>query len=453
MTPVLVRRLIYPAHEWLRRRSTFADLRRLERSQWLPPEALRRLQGAKLQDLLSHARACCPYYREVFDRAGLDPTTDDPWDALQRLPLLDKGTIREHLNEMTWPSAPGGVHESVTGGSTGEPLRFRFDRRRQALDKAARMRSHRWFNVEVGDRELYLWGSPLEAAAQDRLKSWRDRLTNELLLSAFDLSPERMDEYLEIISRFDPACIFGYPSSLLLLCQHGRRRGRVVRPASLRMVSATGELLDQGQRREIAGYFAVPVADGYGSREAGYIAHECPRGYMHVTDESVVVEFIDDAGRPVADGRCGEIVVTQLDAYAMPLIRYRTGDMGRRVVGRCPCGRGLSLMEVVGGRRTDHLVATDGRMMHGLSMIYILREMEGVKRFQIRQGAGGNVEVRVIPQGTFTDADRCHIVEQVQARLGQDVEVAVKLADSIEAGPSGKFRYVTSEAARHGVAV
>ncbi|HUU83602.1 MAG TPA: phenylacetate--CoA ligase family protein [Phycisphaerae bacterium] len=446
MSPWLVRHLVYPLHERLCNRRTFACLRELERTQWWSPQRLRALQAAKLGRLLAHAEQRCPYYCELFARLGLDVTAMDPFDVLARLPLLDKDTIRAHREELTWREVPGGLRQSTTGGSTGAPLIFYLDRRRQEYDKAARMRTHRWYGADVGDREVYLWGSPLEIGSQDRLKSARDRLTNELLLSAFELTPRRMTAYLDRIARYDPRCIFGYPSSLSLLCEHGRSVGRVVRPPSLAAVFVTGELLDDGQRRVIEEYFAVPVADGYGSREAGFLAHSCPHGRMHVTDENVVLEIVSDDGRPVTTGDRGEIVVTHLDAYAMPLIRYRTGDVGRRVQGKCACGRGLSCMEVVGGRRTDHLVATDGTVMHGLSLIYVLREIDAVRQFRVRQQADGSVEVCVVPAGVLDDEDRRRIEVGVRDRLGWDTRVHLRIVDRIEPAASGKFRCVTSDA-------
>lgn len=447
MNPWLVRRLAYPLHERLCNRRTFANLRELERSQWWSPQRLRSLQQAKLGRLLAHAAARCPYYRALFERAGVDWNTGDPLQSLYRLPLLDKDTIRARREEMTWREVPGGLQESTTGGSTGAPLIFYFDRRRQGYDKAARMRTHRWYGVEVGQREVYLWGSPLEIRAQDRFKSVRDGLTNELLLSAFELTPQRMTAYLDRIARHDPRCIFGYPSSLVLLCKHGRSVGRQVRPPSLAAVFVTGELLDEGQRRVIEEYFAVPVADGYGSREAGFLAHSCPQGGMHVTDENVVLEIVNTEGEPLPTGECGEIVVTHLDAYAMPLIRYRTGDVGRRVGGGCSCGRGLSCMEVVGGRRTDHLVATDGTVMHALSLIYVLREIDSVREFQIHQQVDGAVEVQIVPAGALEQEDRRRIEVGIRDRLGWDAQVRLRIVDRIERTASGKFRCVTSEAA------
>jgi len=312
------------------------------------------------------------------------------------------------------------------------------------------MRTHRWFGVDVGDREVYLWGSPHEINTQHRLKEWRDRLTNELLLSAFALTPGRMDEYLARIARFEPRCLFGYPSSLALLCEHGLACGRIERPASLRAVFVTGELLDEGQRRVISDCFRVPVADGYGSREAGFLAHECPHGAMHVTDENVILEVVDESGHPVEAGACGEIVVTHLDAYAMPLIRYRTGDAGRRIAEPCACGRGLSRMEVVGGRKTDHLVARDGTVMHGLSVIYVLRETPGVRQFQVRQDAGGAVTIRIVPDDEL-DADGLRRIERgVRDVLGWDAELSIEPVERLEVSASGKFRCVVSEAVEAG---
>jgi len=450
MNPALVRRAIYPLHELLRGRRTFANLAELERMQWWSPAALRMLQTDKLRRLLTHAAANCVYYRELFQQVGFDPDREGaaPLEALTRLPLLDKSTIRSRRDDLTWPDAPGGVHTSVTGGSTGEPLRFRFDRRRQGYDKAARMRTHRWFGAEVGEGEVYLWGSPLEAGTQDRVKRVRDRMTNELLLSAFDLTPETMKTYLGQIARFNPRSLFGYPSSLMRLAQFGRSIGRMVRPPALRVVFVTGELLDEGQRRAIEDYFAVPVANGYGSREAGFIAHQCPQGRMHVMDENVVVEVLDDQATPVPVGDTGEVVVTHLDAWAMPLIRYRTGDVGRRVDGPCTCGRGLSCMEIVGGRRTDHLVATDGTVMHGLSLIYVLREMDSVARFQVVQDAAGAVEVYVVPADGFDNEDEARIERGARDLLGWDVGVRVRIVQRIATTASGKHRCVISRAAR-----
>ena len=446
MNPFVVRYLFSPLHERLMGRRTFAYWRELNRLQWRSPDELRALQADKLRHLFCLAARHCDYYRELFASCGADPAHDDPFAVLSGLPLLDKATIRAHRERLTNRRVPGGVYTSNTGGSTGEPLIFHYGRRRIAYDKAARMHTHQWFDVLPGDREVYLWGSPVEIHRQEHLRRWRDRLTNELLLSAFNLSPSVMQDYLARLARFNPAALFGYPSSVTLLCEYGRSISRIVRPPNLRVVFVSGEVLDRHQRETIADYFQVPVANGYGSREAGFLSHECPAGRMHIMAENVVMEVVDPDGSPALLGEPGEIVVTHLDAHAMPIIRYRTEDMGRLLPGVCPCGRGLPLMDVVAGRRTDHLVAADGTLKHALSLIYVLRDLDSVERFHIRQGPRRDIDVHIVPEKCFTEPDRRRIESGLRRQLGEGIEVRVRLVDRIDTPASGKYRYVTSEA-------
>ncbi|MGB2985601.1 MAG: AMP-binding protein, partial [Phycisphaerae bacterium] len=328
----------------------------------------------------------------------------------------------------------------------GDPLIFYFDRRRQGYDQAARIRSRRWFGVDVGDRELYLWGSPIEVKHADGVKRLRDALFNHRLLNAFNMSPQRMDEYLKAWDRFRPTCLFGYPSSIALLVEHARSRGRKLGTRSLRAVFVTGEVCYPHQRETIASYFGVPVADGYGSREAGFIAHECPEGSMHLTAENVIVEIVDSDGNLVPGGQSGEIVVTHLDAYAMPFIRYRTGDVGRLKPGRCACGRGLSVMDVVQGRATDFLYLPDGNIRHALSIIYPLREMAGVRQFRVTQQEDYSVTVDVVADDNGERITREAVAQRIRSVVGDQVDLRVALVERIASTNSGKYRYVISHA-------
>jgi len=449
MIPSIVRYVVHPLHERLLSRRTFAYLKELEASQWASPDELRGLRDSKLRALLVHAQSRTAFYRRRFARAGVDPTRDEPWDALQRLPILSKPEIRESLDDMVWRDAPGGLFPYDTGGSSGDTLAFYFDRRRQGYDQAARIRSHRWFGVDAGDREAYLWGSPIETHRTNAVKCLRDALCNERLLSAFDMSPECMDGYLDDIERFRPACLFGYPSSLALLVDHARSRGRRMRLPQLRAVFVTGEVCYPHDREALESYFRVPVADGYGSREVGFIAHECPEGNSHVTAENVIVEIVED-GRTVPPGETGEVVVTNLDAYAMPFIRYRTGDVGRLKAGRCACGRGLPMMDVVLGRSTDFLYLPDGNIKHGLSIIYPLRALGGVRSFRVMQDENYAVTVEVVCDERAARITLRSICERLRPVLGDEVELCVKKVERIGTSGSGKYRYVTSRAAGAG---
>ncbi len=450
--------VIMPLHERLMCRPTMRMAAELERTQWSEPQELRVLQLRKLRALLEHAWQNCPFYRRRMEQAGLCPADVESLEQLRALGLLSRTDVAEHRDEMVWQQVPGGLIRSNTGGSTGQPLVFYVDRRRQAAFKAARIRTHRWFGVEPGDRELYLWGAPAELTRQDRVKTLRDWMSNELLLDAFRMSPERMDHYLEQIEAFGPACIFGYPSSLGLLCRHAARSGRHIRTPDLKVVFVTGELLYDHQRREIEDYFGVPAVNGYGSRDGGFVAHECPEGSMHTMDEYMIVELLDEADRPVQPGCVGQIVITDLEAYGMPLIRYRTGDLARRPLhdeGQwcCPCGRGLGTLEVTQGRQTDLLVMPDGTIKHALSLIYVLRDVEAVGQFKIVQQEDLSIDVSVVAAsgaegGTIGGHDRVRILQGLAAHLGGQVPCRVNQVPAIDPDRSGKHRYVVSHASQ-----
>jgi phenylacetate-CoA ligase len=445
--PGLVRHVLAPLHERLLGRRTFGCLHELEDSQWWTRQRLRAMQQRKLRRLLIESYASCLYYRRLFDDRGIDVRADDPFAALADLPLLGKTTIRAHLGEMTNHRVPGGPIRYNTGGSTGEPLVFFIDRRRIAYDKAARMLTHVWFGAEPGSREVYLWGAPRELRVQDRLRNLRDRATNELLLDAFNLTPARMADYLRRIREYQPVSLFGYPSSLAMLATYGEATGQPFRGSNLRAVFATGEWLAPHDRRTLQRYFRAPVANGYGSRDGGFIAHECSAGGMHVIEQNVLIEIVDDTGQPLPDGHTGEIVVTHLDAWATPLLRYRTGDLGRLDAERCRCGRTLRLMGVVAGRRTDHLVASDGTLQHALSAIYVIRKLATVRQFQVRQDGQRNVNVAIVPERGFTERDAGAIRTELHQRLGADLDIRIQLVKHIPTENSGKFRCVMSEAA------
>ena len=367
-------------------------------------------------------------------------------EILGSLPLLTKTEIRQSIEQMTWHDAPGGLTCQSTGGSTGDPLTFYVDRRRQGYDQAARLRSHRWFGVQVGERELYLWGSPIEWTQTDRLKRFRDRLFNHRLVNAFAMSPARMDQYLDQWDHFRPVSLYGYPSSIALLVEHARAKNRTLDTRHLNAVFVTGEVCYPHQRQDIGEFFGVPVANGYGSREAGFIAHECPEGNMHVCAENIIVEIIDTNGRCIPNGESGEIVVTHLDTYAMPMIRYRTGDLGRLRNGRCACGRGLPMMDVVSGRTTDFIVLPDGTVKHALSIIYPLREMPGVRQFRVVQGQDHTVSVQVVADDRRARITLEAVALRIRPVIGDEVGLSVELVDHIQCPASGKHRYVVSHA-------
>ena len=447
MWPRIARGLIYPLHEHAMRRPTFPYLQELEQSQWCSREEIEAIQLRKLAALLRTAEAHSPWHAARLREAGIDLAKADAQIALAdlaRLPTMSKQDVREHIERIVWREVPGGAYKYNPGGSSGQPLIFYYGRARQASDAAGRIRARRWWGVDVGEREVYLWGAPVELNKTDRIKTLRDRLLNQLVLNAFEMSPASMDEYIEAIHTYSPRCIYGYASSVALLAAHVRERGVRLHLPALRVVATTGEPLYPHQRSLIQEVFGVPVANEFGSRDIGFTAHEAPGGQMLLMSESILLEILDEAGRPVAPGEVGEAVMTGLCSEAQPFIRYRTGDWVRRSDAHCKDGRGLHVIGEVMGRTTDFIVRADGTIMHALAMIYVLRAVDGVAEFRFIQHAPRRVEIWVVANTRWQETARRVIVAGVQARLGDDVRVDIRLVEVIPSEKSGKHRYVVS---------
>jgi len=344
-------------------------------------------------------------------------------------------------------NAAGPLVRYSTGGSSGEPLVFYMGLGRINHDVAAKWRATRWWGVDIGDPEMVVWGSPIELGAQDRVRRWRDALLRTELLPAFEMSESKLDGFLDAIRRRRPRMLFGYPSALTLIARHAEKRGRRMDDLGIAVAFVTSERLYDDQRETIARVFGCRVANGYGGRDAGFIAHECPAGGMHVSSEDIIVELIGNDGRPVTAGSPGEIVVTHLGTRDFPFVRYRTGDIAVLDDRVCACGRGLQLLREIQGRATDFVVAADGTMMHGLALIYVVRDLPGVRSFKIVQETREHTQVQLVTDAGFDRRRASDIVDGFRRRLGSAVEVDVQFVDHIPPEKSGKFRYVVSRVA------
>jgi phenylacetate-CoA ligase len=267
------------------------------------------------------------------------------------------------------------------------------------------------------------------------------------LLPAFEMSPANLDRFVDTIRRVRPAMLFGYPSSLSLIAEHARNKGIAMDNLGIKVAFVTSEKLYDEQRRIIGETYGCPVANGYGARDAGFIAHECPSGGLHISAEDIIVETVRADGSLTAPGEAGEIVVTHMATAEFPFVRYRTGDVGVLSDAPCACGRGLPVLAEVQGRTTDFVVAQDGTIMHGLALIYTVRDLPGVERFKIVQHSLGLTEVMLVTSAQFDAASEDRIVRDYRARLGQGVEVRITHVGDIPPEKSGKFRYVVSHAA------
>ncbi|WP_018876694.1 phenylacetate--CoA ligase family protein [Thioalkalivibrio sp. ALE31] len=436
-----VARGLFPLQERLKGHPTVRHLRALEASQWWTAEGLRHLQDQRLRHLVEQVARQVPFYREWWAQQGGAPADFSGIDDLQRLPVVDKVLIREQ-GEAWRAEGAGNLEAQRTSGSSGEPLSFWLGADRIGMDIAARWRATRWWGVDVGDRELVLWGSAVENEAQNRVRAWRDRLFRSHLVPARDLNPDRLDRIIEQIRQRRPRMLFGYPSVLSRVVWRARERGQRLDDLGIRVAFTTSEVLRPEWREVIGDVLGCGVANEYGARDAGFIARECPAGGMHITAEALIVEILDDEGRPVPPGESGNIVVTNLTGPEFPFIRYRTGDRGTLDPRLCPCGRGLPLLRDVEGRANDGLIAADGAWVHGSRFNYLMRELPGLRAYKVIQHDRNRVEVLLnlaAPLPTEVEERLRHAIVDA---LGQAIHVEVHVVDVIPPEPNGKHRHV-----------
>jgi phenylacetate-CoA ligase len=493
------------AHEVLLQRPTFLIAEALSRSERLPAARLRELQLTKLRRLVAHASEECPHYS-----AQCLPSPDSIRDLhdFSAIDLLTRDDMRRFGWRMCWSNAPCRLLIGHTHGSADDPLAFFWDRRRQAWDKANRLRAHRWHGFTPGDRELHLWPLDPSHSWHGRLKQWlrerRDDLFGELQIDSLHTFNERLPLTWRAWREFDPVRVTAYPSALAQLIVEGRRVGCRIGNPSLQSVFLTGEVTFDWQRKLIERELGVPTMQDYGIQEVGALAYACPSGSWHISAESALVEIVRD-GRPARPGEYGEIVVTGLESLAMPVLRYCTGDIVRvpedwsrlagvaedsRSDGRthdaavitapprpvsigsrlgsgfsahpassaCRCGRTLPILPPVVGRAADFLESPSGTWIEPARVVSALGTILETGTYQVMQAKDGNVAVLVVTTPTQAAGRQMPanweqaVRECVENLLGSGVRCDVKRAPSLTRSLFGKCRYVASDRTAGGLA-
>jgi len=436
----LARRLVLPLQERLRGRTTLRFLRWMRRNDQVSPANLSELHDRLLVEHLKRSAQTVPYYRERVDAAQINSADD-----LKRFPVLSKAEVREAGERLIADDLRGEVFTMETGGSTGEPLRFFTHRNRESSQIAARLRGRWWWGVPPGLRETQFWGSPIELCKSGTLRTLAERLMGFQLLSAFNLNDQTMAEFRHALEGGRADLVHGYPTVLARYARFLEARGEDLSSTDIRLVVATAENLLPEDAADIRRVFHAPVANEYGCREGAVIAHDSPEG-LHLMHDAVHLEVMDPDLQPLDPGIRGEAILTNLHARACPLIRYRLGDLVRLdpdpPQGSVPHPRLLELS----GRTTDSLVKDDGSRVHGLALIYILRELPGVEHFRCIQKTQGSLRIEIVPGPTFNpNSVESGIVARVHRVLGPGTTVEVHLEPHLDPGPSGKHRHILCE--------
>ncbi len=440
------RRLFYPSYEALRGRGTHRFAREYEDNQWRSADEVAAIQWRKLQALVAHCWAEVPFYRRRWEAIGFQPGDLRSMDDYVRLPVLTKGDIRDHFEDLKAGSLRDGLLYKATGGSTGEPLRFGFTRESNERRNAVMWRGYGWAGARMGRRSLFLWGGAVgEAGRGARLK---ERLYHAAfrrrMLNSFLMRDDNMADYADAIVAYRPEVIVAYVDPLFRLSRWLLEHGRTI-PGVVTVLGAA-EALHDYQRSVIEEAFPGARAyNTYGCREFMLIACEAEdRDGLLASADHLVVELLDP--RRDDDGtETGELAITDLHNLGMPFIRYINGDIASRKGPWHATGtRGLPRLSRIDGRRLDAIRTPDGRVLPGEFFPHMLKDVCGVRRFQVVQEAIDHFTLKLVPGPGFGSSQEAYVRREIAKVLGDEARLELERVDDIPLTPSGKFRVTVS---------
>lgn len=418
--------------------------RAVQRERW-PATRIREYQDDRVRAMVRHAFEKTGFYRDRMRELGLTPDEIQGVGDLDKMPLLTKEDVRAHgVSMMSAPKpGPGWLH-GHTSGTTGTPLGLWYDRGTCILTNAMDLRQKAWGGMEPGDWVGLLLGRTVVDPGRERPPFWQaNHVLRQVWFSSFHLKDAHLPAYVAEVRRRGLRFLEGYPSTLFILAQYLLRTGQAL---PMRATFTSSETLHDVQREAIEAAFQAPIFDFYGHAERTVFATECEvHEGKHLAEDFGYVEIVDAAGKPVPEGQPGYLVGTSLHNRAMPMIRYRTGDVSRILTAPCPCGRTHRRIENVTTKAEDIVVTPDGRMISPSILTHPFKPFDTLEASQIIQEAPDRIRVRLVPSAAFTEADQEQLRRGLAERLGPDVEIGFEVVAEIPRERSGKFRWVISE--------
>lgn len=443
----MLNKIIFIGAHQLIERKFYPTYRKLVRTQWHPYRELKNSQEKDLRKIISFSYENVPYYRNLFDHLKLNPDSIKRIEDLEKIPILTKETIKQNwdqfkpvnLNSMKF-------YDRRTGGSTGTPFKYRLSKFDRFLGGALWYRGWGYAGYELGDKVVFLGGASLDIGTKSNfVKLIHENIRNIRMLSSFDMSDSDMKSYSNTINNFKPKYIYGYASSLYFFSKW--LDDSEIDVHSPKAIFSTAEKLFPEMRKKIENVFDTDVYDTYGLNDGGVSAYECPEhSGLHIDTERSVMEVVDAHGHQLDDGE-GRILATSLHNYAMPFIRYDTGDIGHIIPDTCGCGRGYRLLKEITGRQQEMLLTPEGKYVHGEFFTHIFWEISGVKEFQVVQDSPERIIIKIIPEDGFDERETNKIKSYIKRR-SEGWNVEFRLVDEIERTSAGKYKFVINEMVR-----
>ncbi|MDA0524645.1 phenylacetate--CoA ligase family protein [Methanococcoides alaskense] len=395
--------------------------------------------------MISFAYDNVPYYHKLFNELRLTPSDIKTIEDLEKIPTLTKDTIKDNWEDFKPVDLDTmRYYTDSTGGSTGTPFRYRLLKYDRFLSGAMLYRGWGYADYELGDRMVFLAGSSLDVGTKSIVVNKAHEVSRNIRkLSAFDMGPKDMQQYANVINSFKPKFIRGYASSVNFFANFINENN--VDIPTPQAVFTTAEKLMPHMRKNIEDRFGCEVYDAYGLNDGGVGAYECAEhNGLHIDTERSIMEIVDDDGRQLEEG-IGRILATSLHNYAMPFIRYDTGDIGHLLNDECGCGRKSKLLKEVMGRTVDILLTPDGRHVHGYFLLYIFWEYgKGIKEYQVVQTKVDKLVIKIVTDDSF-DEKQLDMIREIIKSKSNEWDVEFRFVDEIERTKAGKYKFIISE--------
>lgn len=398
------------------------------RAQWLSRPKLDRLRASRLRHTLDIA-ARLPFYQDHW--RGVDLAAINEPSQLRALPTIGKPDFRGRLDEITVPTYnESNARVTYTSGSSGATLRLTHDWSSTLYCNAVWVRAHMAYGLKPHQRTAYFRFEPVKQGLTAKLRIFKAEFV------PFESGEAIMSE----LRRIRPHVLGGYPSyfaDLIRMVPHDD-----LRALGVRWLYAGAETMPAPLARQLKRIFDCPLIDMYGSTEFENMAFECVHGNRHVSEDSIILEVLNDDGQPAGPNEIGDIVVTGLRNDAMPLVRYRIGDRGAWSDQTCACGRNFMLLPQLEGRSLEAVVTPAGRRYPVILLDEDLIHIDELYQFQVVQEAPDRLTLKLVcAPGTEEETTR-RAVEALVDVFDEPMVVTPEVVSSIPRSASGKVKAI-----------
>jgi phenylacetate-CoA ligase len=421
----------------------------LQAHQWNTLKENRNLQRIKLFKLIQYASQNIPYYQRVIQEHQISFSEDTIFTDLKKLPLLTKEIIRNNFDQL-YKFRDNTYYRNSSGGSTGEPVIFYQDRDYFTWGLATKILFDEWAGRKIGEPMVKLWGSLRDVlrGGQGFRGYLQQQLYGVTILGSSRMSNKDKYQYVQRINQIKPCLILTSPNAINeLACFIKDHHLSVYSPS---VIMTSGGVLFPEIRARIKEVFYTALFNRYGSQEVGDIACNCAQSEgLHLIPNIHYLEIVDDEGKEVKPGEIGNIIITLLTNYTMPLIRYQIGDLGILSKKNSHCGHGWPLLEKVVGRINSSFKNRFGDYIT-IGVIFPLFYFQGnIQQFQIIQETVDSILINLvlIDKTKLKDMenDFQEINQKICKIMGHKTTIQYNILDEIEPSPSGKYLYIFSK--------